>query len=93
MTIKNIFVPTLGPISSGAALETSVLLARQFGAHADVLFIKEYLHHVLPVMEEGLAPSVAVVCCFGSISLIVPSFLSPESTDEMYSQLQSLSSK
>ncbi len=59
MTIKNIFVPTLGPKSSGAALETSVLLARQFGAHADVLFIKEYLHHVLPVVEEGLAPSVA----------------------------------
>ena len=58
MTIKSILDPTLGPQSSGAALETSVFLARRFGAHADVLFIKEYFHHVLPCAAEALPPSV-----------------------------------
>ncbi len=59
MTIKNIFVPTVGPESSGEALETSLFLSRLFGAHVDVLFIKEYLDRVLPTAAEGLAPSVA----------------------------------
>ncbi len=43
MTIKHILVPTTGVKSSGTALGTSLLLARLFGAHAEVLFIKEDL--------------------------------------------------
>ena len=41
MTVKHILIPTMGVKSSGAALGTSLLLAKLFGAHAEVLFIKE----------------------------------------------------
>ncbi len=59
MTIKHIFVPTTGVKSSGTALATSVLLARLFGAHAEILFIKEDLLTVLPLAADGLAASFA----------------------------------
>ncbi len=59
MTIKHILIPTTGVKSSGTALATSLLLARLFGAHAEVLFIKEDLLTVLPLAAEGLAGSFA----------------------------------
>lgn len=54
MTVKHILIPTMGVKSSGAALGTSLLLAKLFGAHAEVLFIKEDLLTVLPLAAEGL---------------------------------------
>ncbi len=57
MTIKHILVPTTGVKSSGTALATSLLLARLFGAHAEILFIKEDLLTVLPLAADGLAAS------------------------------------
>ncbi len=57
MTIKHILIPTTGTKSSGTALETSLLLARLYGAHAEVLFIKEDLLTVLPLTAEGLTGS------------------------------------
>ncbi len=59
MTIKHILLPTTGVKSSGTALATSVLLARLFGAHAEILFIKEDLLTVLPLAADGLAASFA----------------------------------
>ncbi len=59
MTIKHILLPTTGVNSSGTALGTSLLLARLFGAHAEVLFIKEDLLTVLPLAADGLAASFA----------------------------------
>ena len=59
MTFKHILTPTTGVKSSGTALGTSLLLARLFGAHAEVLFIKEDLLTVLPAAADGLAGSIA----------------------------------
>ena len=59
MTIKHILIPTTGVKSSGTALATSLLLARLFGAHAEILFIKEDLLTVLPLAADGLAASFA----------------------------------
>ncbi len=59
MTIKHILTPTTGVKSSGTALATSLLLARLFGAHTEVLFIKEDLLTVLPLAADGLAGSFA----------------------------------
>ncbi len=59
MTIKHIFVPTTGVKSSGTALATSLLLARLFEAHAEILFIKEDLLTVLPLAADGLVASFA----------------------------------
>ena len=59
MTIKHILVPTTGVKSSGTVLGTSLLLARLFNAHAEILFIKEDLLTVLPLAAEGLTGSFA----------------------------------
>ncbi len=59
MTIKHILAPTTGVKSSGTALATSLLLARLFGAHAEILFIKEDLLTVLPLAADGLVASFA----------------------------------
>lgn len=47
MTIKSIFAPVTAATASGASLDTTILLARLFRAHADVLFIKEDVRKVL----------------------------------------------
>ena len=47
MTIKNIFAPITAPTASGASLDTALLLARLFCAHAEILFIKEDVQNVL----------------------------------------------
>ena len=59
MTIKHILIPTTGVKSSGTALGTSLLLARLFEAHAEVLFIKEDLLSILPLAAEGITGSIA----------------------------------
>ncbi len=59
MTIKHILTPTTGVKSSGTALATSLLLARLFGAHAEVLFIKEDLLTALPLAADSLTGSIA----------------------------------
>ena len=59
MTIKHILIPTTGEKSSGTALGTSLLLARLFEAHAEVLFIKEDLLSILPLAAEGITGSIA----------------------------------
>ncbi len=47
MTIKNILAPLTVPTASGSALDTALLLARQFRAHAEILFIREDIRGVL----------------------------------------------
>jgi hypothetical protein len=47
MTIKNIFVPLTVPTASGSSLDTALLLARLFRAHAEILFIKEDVQNIL----------------------------------------------
>ena len=47
MTIKNIFAPLTVPTASSSSLDTALLLARLFRAHAEFLFIKEDVQKVL----------------------------------------------
>ena len=41
MTIKNVFAPLTGSTASSSFLDTALLLAKTFRAHAEILFIKE----------------------------------------------------
>jgi nucleotide-binding universal stress UspA family protein len=59
VTIKHILVPTIGAKSSGTVLGTSLLLARLFNAHAEILFIKQDLLTVLPLAADGITGSFA----------------------------------
>ncbi len=59
MTIRQILVPTMGPESTGSALETAFLMCRLFGAHAEALFIKPEARHILPASAGGLTPAIA----------------------------------
>ena len=41
MTIKNVFAPLTGSTASSSSLDTALLLAKSFRAHAEIVFIRE----------------------------------------------------
>jgi nucleotide-binding universal stress UspA family protein len=47
MTIKNIFAPLTRSTASSSSLDTALLLAKTFRAHAEILFIKESAQNAL----------------------------------------------
>lgn len=56
MTIKNVFAPLTSATSSGSSLDTALLLAKSFRAHAEILFIRDNAQTTLRAValaEEG----------------------------------------
>lgn len=58
MTIKAILTPICGGTGDRAGLDISVLLARRFAAHVDVLFARPKPTESFPVVGEGVSSTV-----------------------------------
>lgn len=58
MTIRNVFVPLNGSTATSPSLDTALLVAKAFRAHAEILFVREgfqvALHHAA-LAEGGFA--------------------------------------